>query len=166
MSSGAFLALCKAQLSSADVPLLEVCTLDPDLNAAAYEGPSSGFIDAWSEWERCLRLNLARYRKERLKWEGAGVEPPDMPADAAAAAKTAVGFDSPLEAELFLGEARWKAIESFQGLDYFGENMVYAYLLKLLLLERKSLFKAEEGFAEYQRIYNEILDTYNVSKGE
>lgn len=170
MTSQAFIELCQKELSSSDTPLLELCTLDPDTRRV--EGPayaesapasSSAFIEAWRAWERTLRLNLARYRSLKLKREGeayggAGIEPPAYPADAAAAAKAAFAIESPLEAELFLDQARWNAIESLQGLSYFGENAVYAYLLKLRLLERKALFKAEEGFAEYKTLYASILD--------
>jgi hypothetical protein len=66
-------------------------------------------------------------------------------------------MDSPLEAEIFLDGARWKAIEEFQGLSYFSVNTVYAYLLKLLLMERRSCFRTEEGFTEYKELYASIM---------
>jgi hypothetical protein len=146
--------LCKAKLSPEDVGLLDWCTLDPR------EGGNINvpFIDSWRNWDRTLRLQLARFRKEKLKREGVAVEPPEYPVDAVAAAKAAVNIESPLEAELFLDEARWRAIEAFQGIDYFSENVIYAYLLKLRLLERKALFKAEDGFYEYKTLYAAIAD--------
>jgi hypothetical protein len=82
---------------------------------------------------------------------------PDSPG-IAALAKNAAALESPLEAELYIDKARWDAIENLQGIGYFDSNVVFAYLLKLLLLERRALFKAEEGFAEYKRIYASILD--------
>jgi hypothetical protein len=163
MGVGYFIDLCKGSLSPADAALLEFCTLDPaPAGGSAYaENPAavqSDLIDQWRSWERALRLNLARYRTQKIKREGgAPVDPPDYPADAAAAAKTAVAMDSPLEAELFLDKARWDAIEAFQGLDYFDRNTIYAYLLKLQLLERWALFKADEGFAEYKGLYASIM---------
>jgi hypothetical protein len=168
MSSAAFQDLCRGFLSAADAALLDRCTLDPagmpevNIQEPAYAGifPATGsdFIDTWRNWERALRLNLARYRAQNIKREGgASVDPPEFPADAATAAKTAAAMDSPLEAELFLDKARWDAIEAFQGLDYFNRNTIYAYLLKLRLLERRALFKAEEGFAEYKGLYAAIL---------
>jgi hypothetical protein len=179
MSSHAFRELCREKLSAADRALLDVCVLDPDPAGPALEktalfgagsspgGPSyveaplstgSDFIDRWRAWERALRLNLARYRSQRIRREGAAVEAPDYPADAAAAAKAAAALESPLEAELFLDKSRWDAIESFRGLRYFGRNTLYAYLLQLLLMERRSLFKAEEGFREYKGLYASILE--------
>jgi hypothetical protein len=165
-------------LRAADLALLDFCTLDPDAPlpgnpesgiqagtgyggsyAEAPKPPSSDFINKWRNWERSLRLNLARYRAQRLRREGgAAVDPPDYPSDAAAAAKAAAVIDSPLEAEIFLDKARWDAIELFQGIDYFSKNTIFAYLLKLRLLERRALFKAEEGFSEYKGLYTSIID--------
>ena len=172
MASADYIALCQRFLSKADAALLDYCTLDPappeltesqDSPTATYaqeaDPLASEFINAWRNWERVLRLNLTRYRSARLRREGAAlVDPPDFPVEAVNAAKTAVSFDSPLEAELFLNKARWDIIEDFQGYNYFSITSIYAYLLKLLLLERQALFKAEEGFAEYKELYAAIVD--------
>ena len=182
MSSAAFIALAHETMSQADAALLDFCTLDPDPvkeeeNAGPQEvkptvpkndGPSyampappthSEFINRWREWERSLRLNLARNRAVKLRWE-ASVDAPEYPADAVLAAKNAMTIESPLEAELFLDKARWDAIESFQGINIFSESAMYAYLLKLLLLERKADFDMEEGFTEYKALYTAILGEY------
>jgi hypothetical protein len=176
MSSLSFRDLCRDTLSEADFALLEFCTLDPgspDAAGPAYAEPekatASEFIDQWRNWERTLRLNLARFRAQRLKKEGLGgdvstVDPPDYPADAATAAKTAAAMDSPLEAEIFLDKARWDAIDLFQGIEYFNRNTIYAYLLKLRLCERRALFKVEEGFQEYKGLYASIVEQSGVPK--
>ena len=151
-------------MSSSDAELLDFCTLDPDppkdTSGATEEGTASktrsDFINRWKEWERSLRLNLAKSRAMKLKWDSAG-DAPETPADAATAAKNAMTFDSPLEAELFLDKARLDAIDNFQGISVFSESAIYAYLLKLLLMERRMLFDAEEGFKEYKGLYAEIL---------
>ncbi|GHV82478.1 hypothetical protein AGMMS49991_10360 [Spirochaetia bacterium] len=167
MGSAAFKDLCQSALSADDMALLDFCTLDPAPATAKPQGPAYAeppvsidpdFIDSWRNWERTLRLNLARYRTQKIKRDGGvPVDPPEYPADAAGAAKAAAAMDSPLEAELFLDKARWDAIEAFQGLDYFSRNTIYAYLLKLLLMERRALFRAEEGFSEYKGLYAAIL---------
>lgn len=158
MRSSTFVDLCKTKLSSEDAKFLDWCVLDPRGDGNA----NVPFIDSWRNWERTLRLQLARFRKEKLKREGAAIEPPEYPADAVAAAKAAVNIESPLEAELFLDEARWRAIDAFQGINYFNENVIYAYLLKLRLLERKALFKAEEGFNEYKTLYAAIAERSEI----
>jgi len=178
MSSAAFKSLARELMSAGDAKLLDFCTLDPDPvggthggtasdaqsnsggNAkSAYSEPaketSSAFINRWKEWERALRLNLARGRAQKLKQELH--DAPVFPESAVAAAKTAMAIDSPLEAEIFLDNARWNAISSFAGYDVFSESAVYAYLLKLLLMERRIAFNDEEGSIEYQGLYAAIL---------
>jgi hypothetical protein len=167
MSSAAFRDLAKNLLNGEDSALLDLLSLDPgepDKSGPAYGESAApagcGFIDRWREWERALRLNLARTRAQRLRRESdAPVEPPVHPADAAAVAlKAGATAESPLEAEIFLDKARWNAIEYLEGIDYFSRNTIYAYLLKLLILERYGAFKEEVGFAEYKSLYASILE--------
>ncbi|MDR3114872.1 MAG: DUF2764 domain-containing protein [Treponema sp.] len=170
LSSVQFKSLCKTALRPQDAALLEWCTLDPDpevlpLGAGKLDSyrdvpraTPSPFLNQWRHWERALRLNLARYRAQALGQEGAApVDPPEDPVDVGAIAKAALGLESPLEAELFLDQARWNAIEGMQGFDYFGVNTIYAYLLRLLLMERRASFSAEEGFAVYKELYTAIM---------
>ena len=155
-------------MSSADAALLDYCTLDPDPikkeeeTRSTYASPASltpsKLINHWKEWERTLRLSLAKNRSQKIKRDGGAViDAPDIPADAAMAAKNAMAMESPLEAELLLDKARWDAIESFQSLNVFNENAMYAYLLKLLLMERRAAFKTENGLTEYKALYTAIL---------
>jgi hypothetical protein len=172
MSAAAFRELAAGFLDDEDKVQIDRCVLaappeePPFLPPAPGEPPvlKSGFIKGWLEWERALRLNLARFRSQRLKREGAA-EAPDYPADAAQAAKAASAMDSPLEAEIFLDKARWDAIERLKGLDEVGSNMVFAYLLKLLLMERRSSFKTEEGFMEYKTLYTSIRSDTSIRSG-
>jgi hypothetical protein len=172
MSSGHFRDLARAQLSAEDAAFLALLSLDPRPEGrppAGAEAPSgSDFIDKWRDWERALRLNLARLRASRLKREGgAPVDPPVVPADAATAALQALAAaENPLEAEILLDRARWSAIERFQGIPGFSRDVVYAYLLKLLILERRASFKAETGFAEYKSLYASILERARPGAGE
>jgi hypothetical protein len=170
MNSAGFRDLAGSLMDKNDAALLDQLSLDPEPPGIPVVGPAyaenalpSGcvFIDRWREWERTLRLNLAQARAQRIKREGgAPLEPPGHPAEAAVVALNAAAVDeSPLEAELFLDRARWNAIEELQGTDHFSRNTVYAYLLKLLLLERHSLFDTEAGFAEYKSLYASILES-------
>jgi hypothetical protein len=129
---------------------------------------TSPFILEWREWERSLRLNLLRYRAQRLKREGSSAaadvaDIPEYPADAANAAKAATTMESPLEAEMSLDKARWEAIERIRGLDNNGSAFVFAYMLKLMLMERRSSFITEEGFMEYKSLYATIVKNANTS---
>jgi hypothetical protein len=163
MTPDAFMALAKSMIGKSDAKLLDKVSLDP---RPATEGfsyaekvPSSGskFIDNWREWERALRLNLAKQRAAKVKHDGALTEPPVLPTDAAAAAHRAIAAESPLEAEMLLDKARWEVIEELRGFNYFGSNTIFAYMLKLLILQRRSLFETETGFSEYKSLYASIL---------
>lgn len=163
-----FIELCRSFLSPQDFKLLDYCRLDPEGNTPfslgqAYqirpEPVGSHLLDNWRIWERALRLHLARSRLQHVKQENPVVaDAPADPIDAALVAKNAVSIESPLEAELYLDRARWSAIEALQGFDYFGRDTVYAYYLKLQLLERKQKFKVDEGFEAYKGLYHSIMD--------
>jgi hypothetical protein len=166
MSSAAFKALAESLMDGDDAELLNHIYLDPDAageNPPSAEGVSTGcnFIDNWKSWEHTLRLNLEKNRAIKLKRDSLSMaEPPFYPADAAAAAHRAVNSDgSPLDTEILLDKARWNAIEGLAGNDYFDRNNVYAYLLKLMLIERRLLFNVEKGFAEYKSLYASIIES-------
>ena len=166
MSSAAFKEMAQLYMTRSEAKDLEFCTLEPISDKRTLKAvASSRFIKDWHNWETVLRQNLARNRSRKLKWEGSDLwETIDDIADAAAAAKTALAMDSPLEAELFLDRARWNIIEQFQGIVYFSENTIYAYLLKLKLMERRQAFNMEEGFAEYKTLYASILENAGEPK--
>jgi len=176
MSSAAFKLLAESVLAEEDAALFNNLGLDPDPEQAK-EGSSyadsapptgCGFIDGWREWERTLRLNLAKQRAIRLKRENvAAVEPPFMPTDASSAAVRAVAGDcNPLEGEIIIDKARWSAIDALAGIDSFSRDNVYAYFLKLMILERRQAFNAEKGFSEYKSLYAEIINSAHNSTGE
>jgi hypothetical protein len=167
-----FRELCRDNLTAEDAALLELCALDPDpvdpelppeeRGLSYAELPpetASAFINRWRAWERALRLHLARLRSQQLKRDLGPADPPDMFVEAQAAAKAAFAMESPLEAELYLDKARWDAIEELQGIAYFHRDTIFAYLLKLLLLERRASFKTEEGLMEYQSLYASIMES-------
>ncbi|AEF83828.1 conserved hypothetical protein [Treponema primitia ZAS-2] len=168
---GYFEELAEKFLDATDKAFFDMISLAPDSLGPEGDGTPSyaelprstgcEFIDKWREWERALRLNLARYRSQRLKRDNVvSVEPPLLPVEASAAAARAVAVsDSPLEAEEILDKARWDLIGSIQGLDSFSQDIIFAYKLKLLILERRLSFKTEEGFKEYKSLYAAILDS-------
>jgi hypothetical protein len=176
MTSAAFKSLAVSLMDEGDAALMDQLYLDPDPAHAgatpfqSSEGPSyvdrapstgCAFIDEWRDWERSFRLNAQKHRLIKTKRENTGVaEPPVFPTDAAAAAvKAVVGTDSPLEGEIIIDKARWNAIDVLVGNDYFDRNTIFAYYLKLVLLERRDSFKTEEGFAEYKSLYASILES-------
>ena len=186
MTSAAFMSLCETLLSKGDLALMKSLSLDPqpsegrkkrlqdEVVSAKYEGPTysksapasgCGFIDSWREWERALRLNLAKDRAIKKGREDLiQVEPPHIPQDAVNTAAKAVSSSmSPLEGEMIIDKARWNVIDNLVGIDYFNRRNVFAYFLKLLLLERRQSFNTERGLAEYKSLYAAIVDS-NLNK--
>ncbi|MDR0322835.1 MAG: DUF2764 domain-containing protein [Treponema sp.] len=159
VSSWDFREMAMREMDRSDARDLEFCTLEPIPQEKLTEAKvSSNLIKAWHNWEEVLRLNLAKNRSMKLnRYDVVFENVPEAPHDAVAAAKNAFNADSPLEGEFILDKARWNAIEDFLGAEYFSANVVYAFLLKLQLMERKLTFDADEGFAEYKNIYASIL---------
>jgi len=152
-------------MNAGDFALLDNCVLEPKPGKPT----GSALIDSWLGWESALRLNLAHNRSQRLKRDPAALpEAPSDPLDASTLAKLVMSLDSPLEAENTLDLARWAALERFQGFDYFGRDTLYAYLFKILMLERKALFRVEDGFMEYKKIYASVMEAApnNIQAGE
>jgi len=174
MSSEEFKALALSVLDENDSNLFIHLSLDPDpcsKEEPAYKetalATGCDFIDNWRVWERTFRLNLSKHRAHHLKREVSSIEPPVMPAEAAAAASRAVsGDNSPLESEILIDKARWNAISEFAGIEYFNVGSVFAYYLKLLLMERRASFNNEKGISEYKSLYASILGKAQQSPGE
>jgi len=169
MTPEAFRELATPLLDGCDAALLDALGsgLKPPSGAAAEVSSGSDFIDGWREWERILRLNLVKYRGAKLKREAPATEPPVLPSDAVSAASKAAQ-ESPLEGELTIDRARWHAIDTLlEGSGPFDRNVVFAYLLKLIILNRQALFQTERGFSEYKSLYASILEkSGNLSAGD
>ena len=170
MSSSAFKALAGYFLTKGDAAFLPYLSIVPDNIIVTESAPSTGcvFIDEWKEWGRVFALNLAKQRAVKVHRENAAsFEPPSCPHDAAVAAVKAVtGEATPLEAEIQIDKTRWNTIDSLTGLNYFDRNHVYAYFLKLLLLERRQAFNVDIGFSEYKSLYADIIESAHKSLGE
>jgi hypothetical protein len=162
MSSDAFFELVKNLMSVNDTELFQLLSLDP-LAVYSEETPSTGckFIDGWFEWERTLRLNLAKHRSIKNKLDNiTATDPPFIPVDAASASARAVtSASTPLEGEIIIDKARWDAIDNLTEIEYFDRNVVFAYYLKLMLQERRQLFDTEKGFTEYKSLYASIIES-------
>jgi len=163
MSPDEFIFKCSSMLAPSDAALLQYCCYDPKLAVETVESTGSAFLDLLILWERVLHLNLVALRSAKLNRPLPGEPPHDLPR-AEAVARTAFGMEDPLEAELYIDRARWGALEDMVGIDYFGVNNVFAYLLKLNLLERRQLFNDENGLEKYRELYSNILNAFPSNK--
>ena len=160
VSSEEFREQCRSLLHPEDAALLPYCYYDPKLAVETVQPTGSDFIDLLMLRERVLVLNLAFIRAAKLKRPSPEDPPHDVPR-AEARGKTAFEMDDPLEATIYIDEGRWGALDDMVGLDLFGVNNVFAYLMKLQLLERRQRFEVEKGSAAYRELYDTILNEYN-----
>lgn len=120
------------------------------------ERSTVALIDAWNKGEQNLRLALGKVRADKLKKHF------DMDVSVSSGlmqiARTAVEFESPMEAELFLNRYRLDFLESLRPINPFAESYLFYYLLKLKLLSRIRKFSEESGRSAYQNIYHSIMD--------
>ena len=133
--------------------VLERLSLVPPLELGS---TGSKFLDVWYEKERNLRCALAQIRAQKMKKDSFPL-PAGCTADIISAARTAVGMDSPLSAEQFLYEYRLRLLDDLRPLDAFSIDAVYAYGLRLMLVERMRKFEVENGKTSYHEIYDTIL---------
>ncbi|MCL2879822.1 MAG: DUF2764 domain-containing protein [Treponema sp.] len=161
VSSEEFREQCRNFLTKSDAALLRYCYYDSKLAMETEKSTGSAFIDLLMHRQRILGLTLAKLRAARLKVPGPEEEASQDIPRVIAAAKAAFDMDDPLAAELSLDRARWSVLDEMVGTNYFGVNNIYAYLMKLQLLERKQSFNEALGFTEYRNIYDTILHDYN-----
>ena len=133
--------------------VLEGLSLVPPMELSS---TGSKFLDVWYEKERNLRCALAQIRAQKMKKDSFPL-PAGCTADIISAARTAVGMDSPLSAEQFLYEYRLRLLDDLRPLDAFSIDAVYAYGLRLMLVERMRKFEVENGKTSYHEIYDTIL---------
>ena len=153
LSTEAFKELCSRFVSEKEKELVDALSLVPPRER---EATGSVFLDTWYEKERNLRFALAQIRAQKMKKE-AYTLPDGCTADIITAARTAVGMDSPYSAEQFLYDYRLKLLDDIKPLDSFSMDAVYAYGLKLMLVERMRKFDVENGKSSYHKIYDTIL---------
>ncbi|MBQ9494556.1 MAG: DUF2764 family protein [Treponema sp.] len=149
--------VCARFLSAKQLEVLAMLSLVPPRTAVP---TGSQFLDAWYEHERNLRFALAQIRAQKMKRDAEQV-PSSCTQDIVAAARTAVGMDSPLSAEQFLHEYRMSVLNSMRPLDMFSIDAVYEYGIRLLLVQRMKKFNKETGTVSYHRIYDSILENSN-----
>lgn len=154
LNQTSFKELCSRFLSEDEKVVLNGLSLVPPKELTS---TGSVFLDTWYEKERNLRFALAQIRSQKMKKDAVAL-PAGVTADIVQAARTAVGMDSPLSAEQFLFEYRIKLLDDLRPLDSFSVDAVYAYGIKLLLVERMKKFDTEIGKTSYHKIYDNILD--------
>ncbi|MCR4789757.1 MAG: DUF2764 domain-containing protein, partial [Treponemataceae bacterium] len=151
-----FLDLCSRFMDKKSVAVLNSLTLEPPKKAKKTD---SKLVNEYYDFERKLRFALAELRAQKMKKEFVDEERilSTVPSDIFSIARNAVSFESPLEAENYLNQARVQYLTNISPSDGFCEDAVFAYGLKLKLATRIKMFNEEAGMASYRKIYDTIL---------
>ena len=149
-----FLEVCRRFLGKNELKELERLTLLPPRNPVKSSSPLN---EKWNEGERNLRLALAKLRADKMK-KSFDVAEGYLSAELLQTARTAVEFESPMEAEKFLNDYRLKFLETLRPMDTFSKDSVFYYCLKLKLISRMRNFDNEGGKTAYKNIYNSVLN--------
>lgn len=150
-----YLADCHKWLKPAEWDLLSTATLVPDSTIES----DSVSADEFRKWEISLRNELVLLRASAM-----GLEPDiftkksERYPDTASLAAHAFKQESPMDAEDALNRGRWQFLENLKVGHFFDLDFLILYSLQLQILERKSCFDEETGFARYQEIYQNILN--------
>jgi hypothetical protein len=148
-----FLELCSRFLDPKSLKILSALSLEPPRN---FQKTGSVVADSWNQMENSLRLALAQVRSQKLK-KNFEVPPVSIRPEAIQAARTALGFDSPLDAERFLDQFRLDFVGCLAKPDIFSTETLCVYALRLKLAHRIQKFDQEAGIASYHKIYDQIL---------
>lgn len=145
--------LCSRFLDKKTFSIFQNLSLEPPILLIK---TGSNLVDSWYTHERELRLALAQIRalkmKKKFPYTINAISPTVLQI-----ARTATGFENPLDAEMYLAKARINFLESLRPFEEFSTDALFAYMLKLKLVGRLRKFNVNDGQNSYQKIYKTIL---------
>lgn len=158
ISEEQFTELCNRFINKKSQDVLNNLTISPPRNAV-----SSGvaLIDAWNDSERKLRLALGVIRADRMG-KFFDIHNTIIPSEYIKVAQSAIEFENPLEAEIYLNRFRLQILESLRPMDNFSDDYIFYYGLRLKLILRMKKFDMVSGEKAYRRIYNSIINGENL----
>jgi hypothetical protein len=116
-----------------------------------------GFADRILSFEKELRLELARARLAKLKFEAPLSLPESDGRDVLLEKVRAVlALDSPLEAELFLNQLRWSFLEDMGAGHFYDLEALVVYYLKLQIALRQETMQKEPGRRAFEETYENV----------
>jgi len=150
-----YLADCHKWLKPAEWDLFSSASLIPDSRMES----ESSVADEFRKWEISLRNELVLLRASAMGLDAEEfIEKSERYPDTASLASHAFKQESPMDAEDALNRGRWQFLENLKVGHFFDLDFLILYSLQLQILERKSCFDEETGFARYQEIYQNILN--------
>jgi hypothetical protein len=151
MSPAAFLEYCEGLMAPADHDALRRVVAG-DLGTVAHPA-----VRHYAACETQLRNAVARARAARTGADAERVlrEHPGWEAGVEERAVQAMAMPDPLEREKALDRVRWQLLEELAVMPAFGVQAVYAYALKLCLLEKWQSLSDERGAQTVAQIIEE-----------
>ena len=153
VSEASFMELCSRFLKKRTLEELNSLSLVP---SRENKKSASSLVNRFNDNERQLRLVLAQMRAEKMK-KSFKTDTQSFPASLVQTARTALEFESPMEAEKFLNRYRIDFLEALRPSDSFSEEFIFYYALKLKLIQRMRNFDRQSGEAAYRKIYDSIM---------
>lgn len=144
MDSKSFLEQCKSCVSASTYDAL--CNLS--------KADSHPMLKAWSKFYNSLMDELNYQRKINLGKQCNAPENRD--AEVVNTIASALAAKNPLISEQMLLELEFSRIDSMMGLHTFDEYYLYGYAIKLSLLERQTIFKHDDGKAEFKTLFTGV----------
>lgn len=140
-----FLRMCCGNVSQARYQMLE------SLTVASLEGP---MVSEWAKFYGTLNEELIYQRNQKL---GRPCQAPaNRDSDAVRIITAVMNEKNPLEAEKMLLTLQFEKLDELVNMHYFDDCALVGYAMKLKLLERKTVFRQQQGKAELGRIVNEL----------
>lgn len=163
-----FLDSAKSSLTQKDMELLMQFGVSP--SQELLQSCNIDVLKMWLEFDIGLKNEIARARAQKLGFEAekyilrdekTGADFSGNP-NVSDIARNAIANSSPLSAEIFLLEERWKLLDDIEIGRFFDIVRVIVFYLKLqIVLKRKNLQNLEKGRQNYQEIYSQTAEEFN-----
>jgi len=146
---GSFLQMCKTSLNSNTYEELSKLSLN-DMDS--FKG--CALVREFGKYYSRLRKELSYQRNQKLSKPAE--KPSESDSEIEKTVSMAMNAKDPLEAENILLNAQFDFADSLCTMHYFDDYVLFAYALKIRLLERKLIFKHDVGLEEFNRLFNVI----------
>ena len=129
-----FLEQCESQIPQADLESVKLCFSEEPWDVKTQQQT----LRQWINFETALRNELVRVRAARKKVDPARFLRGEAGSEPAfyQLALNSHRITHPADAEKFLDQARWQALEELSASHYFDLDALIAYALKLKILWR------------------------------
>lgn len=145
MEYSEFLDSCQRSVSEKTYRALSELSVHSD------QGP---FLTKWAAFYKTLEAELCYQRNVKLNKPCTAPECRD--AEVIQAVASAVNAPDPLTGERILSELEFRHLDELCSMHNFDDTVLFAYAMKLKLLQRQQLFRKEDGLASFNSLLAKI----------